>query len=65
MLTDRQIKSLETDRPQIDVFDGAIPGFGVRVTNKARKSFFLFYRSRRSADPRRRLRRVTLGAHRR
>ncbi len=63
MLTDRQIKSLETDRPQIDVFDGAIPGFGVRVTNKARKSFFLFYRSRRSADPRRRLRRVTLGVY--
>ena len=63
MLTDRQIKSLKTDRPQVDVFDGDIAGFGVRVTNKARKSFFLFYRSRRSADPRRRLRRVTLGTY--
>src|SRR5262245_28907788 len=63
MLTDRQIKSLKTDRPQIDIFDGTLPGFGVRVTNKARKSFFLFYRSRRSVDPRRRLRRATLGTY--
>jgi integrase len=63
MLTDRQIKSLKTDRPQIDVFDGDLPGFGVRVTSKARKSFFLFYRPRRVADPRRRLRRVTLGTY--
>ncbi len=63
MLTDRQIKSLKTDRPQIDVFDGDISGFGVRVTNKARKSFFLFYRSRRIADPHRRLHRVTLGTY--
>lgn len=29
MLTDRQIKSLKTDRPQKDVFDGDISGFGV------------------------------------
>jgi Arm DNA-binding domain len=63
MLTDRQIKSLRTDRPQVDVFDGEIAGFGVRVTNKARKSFFLFFRSRRSVDPHRRLRRVTLGTY--
>ncbi len=63
MLTDRQIKSLKTDRPQVDVFDGDLPGFGVRVTNKARKSFFLFYRPRRLADPRRRLRRVTFGTY--
>jgi integrase len=63
MLTDRQIKCLETERSQIDVFDGSIPGFGVRVTTKARKSFFLFYRARRSVDPRRRLRRVTLGTY--
>lgn len=63
MLTDRQIRSLKTDRPQLDVFDGEIPGFGVRVTNKARKSFFLFYRCRRSADSRRRLHRVTLGTY--
>jgi hypothetical protein len=63
MLTDRQIKSLKTDRPQVDVFDGEIPGFGVRLTNRGRKSFFLFYRARRLADPRRRLHRVTLGAY--
>ena len=63
MLTDRQIKSLRTDRPQMDVFDGDLPGFGVRVTNRARKSFFLFYRPRRAADPNRRLRRITLGAY--
>jgi integrase len=63
MLTDRQVKSLKTDRPQVDVFDGDLPGFGVRVTNKARKSFFLFYRPRRLADPRRQLRRVTLGTY--
>jgi hypothetical protein len=30
MLTDRQIKSLKTDRLQMDVFDGDISGFGVR-----------------------------------
>ena len=60
MLTDRQIKSLKTDRPQMDVFDGDISGFGVRVTNKARKSFFLFYRSRRIAVPHRRLHRKAL-----
>jgi len=63
MLTDRQIKSLKTDRPQEDVFDGDLPGFGVRVTNRARKSFFLFYRLRRLEDPSRRLRRVTLGTY--
>jgi integrase len=63
MLTDRQIKSLKADRPQMDVFDGETPGFGVRVTNRGRKSFFLFYRARRLADPRRRLHRVTLGAY--
>jgi hypothetical protein len=55
MLTDRQIKSLENDRPQVEVFDGTVPGFGIRVSNKDRKNFFLVYLSRRSADPRRRL----------
>jgi hypothetical protein len=50
MLTDRQVKSLHTDQPQIEVYDGSIPGFGVRVTNKGRKSFFLFYRARRAVD---------------
>lgn len=63
MLTDRQVKSLHTDRPQIEVYDGSIPGFGVRVTNKGRKSFFLFYRARRAVDAGRRLRRITFGSY--
>src|SRR6202035_782496 len=63
MLTDRQVKSLQTEKPQIEVFDQSIPGFGVRVTNKGRKSFFLLYRARRAADPQRRLRRVTFGSY--
>lgn len=63
MLTDRQVKSLHTDLPQIEVYDGSIPGFGVRVTNKGRKSFFLFYRARRAVDAGRRLRRVTFGSY--
>jgi hypothetical protein len=54
MLTDRQIKSLKTDRPQVDVFDGEIPGFGVRLTNRGRKSFFLFYRAANISVTRRR-----------
>ncbi|MEO6195368.1 MAG: integrase arm-type DNA-binding domain-containing protein [Thermoanaerobaculia bacterium] len=63
MLTDRQVKSLRTDLPQVEVYDGSIPGFGVRVTNKGRKSFFLFYRARRAVDAGRRLRRVTFGSY--
>lgn len=63
MLTDRQVKSLKTDQPQIEVYDGSIPGFGVRVTNKGRRSFFLFYRLRRAVDAARRLRRVTFGSY--
>jgi hypothetical protein len=41
MLTDRQIRSLKTDRLQLDVFDGEIPGFGVRVTKIRCIEFFL------------------------
>ena len=63
MLIDRQIKSLRTDLPQIEVYDRSIPGFGVRVTNKGRKSFFLFYRARRAVDAGRKLRRVTFGSY--
>ena len=63
MLTDRQVKSLRTDQLQIEVYDGSIPGFGVRVTNKGRKSFFLFYRARRAVDASRRLRRITFGSY--
>jgi hypothetical protein len=63
MLTDRQVKRLHTDQPQIEVYDGSVPSFGVRVTNKGRKSFFLFYRARRAVDAERRLRRVTFGSY--
>ena len=43
MLTDRQgQKPAHTAQPQIEVCDGSISDFGVRVTNKRRKSFLLF-----------------------
>lgn len=54
-LTDISIRNLKSRDCQRDVFDQSIPAFGVRVTPRGSKSFFVFYR----IDGK--LRRYTLG----
>jgi hypothetical protein len=44
-LTDLAIRSLKApDKGQKDYFDGAMPGFGVRISQGGTRSFFFFYR---------------------
>lgn len=56
-LTDRKIASLKPTTEQIDYFDRAFPGFGVRVSPNGRKSFVLLYRTNKK------LRRLTIGTY--
>ena len=42
--TDTFIRNLKGSPKQYDKFDGKIPGFGIRVSPKNAKSFFLTYR---------------------
>ena len=49
----RNLKPIE--RRQLDIYDSTIPGFGVRVSPKGTKSFFVYYRVGRCAK------RLTLG----
>jgi integrase len=57
-LTDRTIKALRApERGQIDYFDANPRGFGVRVSQSARRAFFVMYRVGG------RLRRFTLGTY--
>jgi integrase len=58
-LTDRTIAALKsTPSAQCDYFDRALPGFGVRVSPRGKKTFILLYRNQA-----RRLRRQTLGKY--
>src|SRR5260221_2590947 len=58
-LTDRKIASLKpTPGAQREYFDRALPGFGVRVSPRGKKTFILLYRNQA-----RRLRRQTLGRY--
>src|SRR5690606_16254929 len=43
-LTDRGLRTLSTDRPQEDIWDELLPGFGVRVTRGGVRTFFVRYR---------------------
>lgn len=57
-LTPRGIAALETDRPQMDVWDDLLPGFGVRVSGASgRKTYFVRYRANG------RQRRMKVGRH--
>ena len=55
-LTDRRIKSLKVAPvgKRYDVMDSIVPGFGVRVTDKGNRSFFLLTRYPGSNNPTRR-----------
>ena len=58
-LTDRTIAALKsTPGGQCDYFDRALPGFGVRVSPRGKKTFILLYRNQAK-----RLRRQTLGRY--
>lgn len=43
-LTDRRVRSLSTDQAQETFLDESLSGFGVRVTQSGRKTFFVRYR---------------------
>ena len=45
-LTERTVRYLSTDKTQEDVYDSVVGGFGVRLTRRGRKTFFVRYRSR-------------------
>jgi integrase len=57
-LNDRKLASLKPTGRQVDYFDDALSGFGVRVSQTGRKTFMVLYRT---TD--RRLRRQTLGVY--
>ncbi len=62
-LTDLAVKRLKLPAEgQTDYFDATLPGFGVRVSEKGRKSFVLMYRGPNKRG-KRVLRRLTLGAY--
>ncbi len=42
-LTDLTVKALATEKGQEDFFDSVLPTFGVRVTSRGTKSFFVMY----------------------
>ncbi len=42
-LTDRFIKHVSTEKPVEDFRDEAFPGFGLRVTERGKKTFFIVY----------------------
>lgn len=44
-LTDKKIASLKADTKRLDVHDTLLTGFGVRVTPKGLKTFFVVYRT--------------------
>jgi Arm DNA-binding domain len=44
-MTDRRLASLKPAAQQVDYFDRAFPGFGLRVSQLGRKSFFVMYRN--------------------
>lgn len=56
-LTDRKIAGLKPAAGQVDYFDRALPGFGVRVSPNGRKTFVLLYRANQT------LRRLSLGVY--
>ncbi|MCH9650812.1 MAG: integrase arm-type DNA-binding domain-containing protein [Deltaproteobacteria bacterium] len=56
-LTDRKIQSLQAGHHQTDYWDRNLPGFGVRITPRGRKSFVVMYYARGGK------RRMTLGPY--
>jgi integrase len=55
-LTDRTLKALKAEKPgrRYEVWDSVVPGFGVRVTDKGRRTFILVARFPGSKHPTRR-----------
>jgi integrase len=53
-LTDRALKALKPKRHRYDLMDADVPGFGVRVTEKGRRTFILIARYPGSSNPTRR-----------
>jgi Arm DNA-binding domain len=53
-LTDRTLKALKTTGERYDVMDTDVPGFGVRVTERGRRTFILIARYPGSTNPTRR-----------
>ena len=43
-LTDRRVKALRGSNGYCDIWDAAVPGFGVRVAPSGRKTFILMAR---------------------
>lgn len=56
MLTERGVKALRPAPPgkRYEIMDSAVPGFGIRVTDKGQRSFFLLTRYPGSRNPTRR-----------
>src|SRR5688572_25055880 len=56
ILTDRSIKALKAALPgrRYEIADAVVPGFGVRVTDKGQRSYFLLTRYPGSPNPTRR-----------
>jgi integrase len=53
-LTDRRLKTLKGGEDYVDVWDAAVPGFGVRVAPSGRKTFVLMARFNGRKNPTRR-----------
>jgi integrase len=53
-LTDRRLKTLKGGEDYLDVWDAAVPGFGVRVAPSGRKTFVLMARFNGRKNPTRR-----------
>ena len=53
-LTDRRVKALRGSSDYCDIWDAAVPGFGVRVAPSGRKTFVLMARFSGRKNPTRR-----------
>lgn len=53
-LTDRRLKALRGGSTYVDVWDAAVPGFGVRIAPSGRKTFVLMTRFGDKKNPTRR-----------
>ena len=63
-LTDLAVKKLKPpQKPQVDYWDLLISGFGVRVTNRGRKSWILMARAYNAEKGKKTLARFTLGTY--
>ena len=63
-LTDLSVKRLKSAaKPQTDYWDSLVPGFGIRITDKGRKSWVLMTRVFNPAKGKKTLARFTLGTY--